>query len=194
MALSTGAKIAIAGGGAVAVAAAAGYNPFAPDPRSVTDAPATTVEGIKALRKRIGIYAKSDAPKDQVVAPHVARVFREGTLTPELQKVRDMLKAEYDKLTGEAKCKGAEALKQQYPDVQLPPGDCASLPFDVIMGAVGAVAGAAGCSAVGLGGAAPLCAIAGTYLGKSIAPYIEKAWDDVKDAAEGAWDWLSDKV
>ncbi len=107
------------------------------------------------------------------------------------RKAEQKIKEEYDKLSKEAKKRGAEELNKQ---LKLDPPLTGDESWGDISKIVGGVAGAA----VGTYVCGPICgklgAIAGAYLGDKMSKYIEENWDDVKDWAEENWDDAVDEI
>jgi len=90
------------------------------------------------------------------------------------QELEQGLRDKYDELASEAKKKGAEVLNET---LKLNPPLKGNESYKQVSSRVGAVAGgaagAAVCSATGVGAAAaPLCGIAGAYLGQKVAPVV----------------------
>lgn len=140
----------------------------------------------------VGKSTKGNSALDQAVERGAAEIEKKIT-------------EEIDKLSAEAKKKGAEALNKE---LKLNPPLTGNEKAKDIVAIASAAAAAAGCGAIpGVGAAvAPLCAIAGAYLGKKgyelaaeawarIEDDVREAWDDVqegvKDAARATWRWIT---
>jgi hypothetical protein len=104
-------------------------------------------------------------------------------------------------ISEKAKCEGAkrlnaEVLSQTGVDPGITCDDSVSEAVNKAATIAGAAGGAAACTATGVGATvAPLCGIAGSYLGAyigdKIGPWLEDAWDDVGEWLDGAWDTIN---
>lgn len=97
-------------------------------------------------------------------------------------------KAEYDKLSCDAKKAGAKALIKAYPTIKLDPEKACDNTYEQIAAAAGATIAGGACAVVpGIGTlASPLCAIAGAYLGVKVEKWVSEEWDDAKGAVGDA--------
>jgi len=87
----------------------------------------------------------------------------------------EKLKQEYEKLSCEAKKKGAAQLNESLGYAAVSPDQACELGYAELSAAIGAGAAIAGCAAIGVGAAvAPLCGIVGAYLGKEVGAWVEK--------------------
>lgn len=109
-----------------------------------------------------------------------------------LDLARAQVKKEYDRLTAAGKKKGAAALNEKFPGLNLTGDE----DFEEASKKIGAQAGKQGASAAcaaypPTSAAAPVCGvlgeIAGKYLGKELGPYLRDAWHAVED-------WVEDKA
>lgn len=106
-----------------------------------------------------------------------------------LNEARKRIEAEYNKLSAQAKAEGAKAV-----NAALGTKLTGKESFAEVTAAVGGVAGAAACSATGVGTTvAGLCAVVGGYLGKKIGDYLSSVWPDVKNwATNDLWSGVKD--
>jgi hypothetical protein len=118
----------------------------------------------------------------------------------ELRAAIENIKAEWEKLTEEARCAGMEKLKASLagtPQAGALDGiDCRNARFeDVTAALVSEAAGQACAKYPKTAALAPLCAAIGQVAGKVLGKALEEVWEEasqaVKNAAEDAWDYAT---
>lgn len=117
-----------------------------------------------------------------------------------LHELELKFKEEYDKLTAEAKQKGADALNEAYPGIGVKATDSAAVLGQKIGSYAGGKGAEAGCTAMGLSdpGSLSVCnklgAMVGAYLGEELGPWISDKWDDLSDWVTDQWDSVSEGI
>jgi len=116
--------------------------------------------------------------------------FGDVPLDPDIQQKADLLQAAakkaYDGMDYAGRSAAAASLNET---LDLPPGQRlnGSDTWQTIASVAGGAAASAGCAAVGLAAAAPLCAIAGSYLGVKMEDWIAQPIGD-------AYNWVAANI
>lgn len=178
--MDTMSKVLIAGGVAAGafVLAKGGTSVELPQPGH------TFTPSRERLLANIGFYAKASPQESQESQRLAPAKGYDATI---IDAIKQKLKAEFDKLEKEAKIAGCKAMNEQL-GTDLDPQACGNATFEAVVAAAAAAGATAACAATGVGGGiAPLCGVAGAFLGKKIAPYLQEALSESKE-------WLGDKV
>lgn len=143
----------------------------------------------RSFGERIAGAASQVAIDDTTGLPYVAPSSVSGYIDAALQEKLDTInsygQAAYDNMSDDAKRAGAAAMNDA---LDLDPPLKGDESWDEIAQVAGAAAGTAACAATGLGAAAaPLCAMAGAYLGTKLEELISKNVDEIKDWFSGKW-------
>ena len=101
-----------------------------------------------------------------------------------LDLLNQAMEAGYSKMNSAAKSAAADQLNQQ---LALDPPLKGNEDWQTVSRVAGGAAGAVGCTAVGLGSAAPLCSMAGAYLGVKLEDWMASELPGLKS-------WVSDNV
>jgi hypothetical protein len=123
---------------------------------------------------------------------------------PDLQAKIDLMmnvaaRQAYGAMTGAARMAAADQLNKE---LQLDPPLRGNETWDDIARVAGGAVGGAACTAFGAASVAPLCAIAGAYLGVKLEDWVASGWDQLErwmgdNIAGGigdAADWVRDKI
>lgn len=117
--------------------------------------------------------------------------FGDTPLDPDIQQKADLLqqaaKAAYDKMDYAARSAAAASLNQTLGLTGTSKALNGNDTWKTVASIAGGAAASAGCAAVGLAAAAPLCAIAGSYLGVKMEDWIAQPLGD-------AYNWVSSNI
>jgi hypothetical protein len=188
MAIGAAANLLLIGGGTAAVVLATRKAEGSViRPAVATPPPAKTTAGARIVK------VASVAGAAGLANPYLVGGTQAGTSEAQaLRAAQDKIRAEYNRLSAEAKKTGAKAINSA-----LGTNLTGNESFSDAAAIIGAAGGNAGCAAVGIP-PNPYCAMAGAYLGKKIGEYLDGAWDDVKDWASDQWtdakDWVEDQA
>lgn len=142
--------------------------------------PATTVKSRLAVSSKLGAV-------NPYVSAGAGRYTNQGALTAaaEIAKAEARAKAEYNKLSAEAKRKGAAALSSK---LGISPPLTGQESWAELGKKVGGVAGAAACGSIPGGAIAiPLCSIVGAYLGAKLSDWLSGQYGKISTEIEDTY-------
>lgn len=178
-----------------------------PSPQTLGGANMSSPVGIKTMALNTSalkglVTTGGNGGKGGKSALVVGGINAETMLRQQIAALQTKAKAEYDKLSAEAKKAGAARLNAA---IKPSPGLTGKETFEEaskkIGASMGAIAGVAACNALPIPGAAQvlahtacasLGALAGAYLGEKVGDWAEDVYDEVKSWADSAWESVGD--